>query len=69
MRVRGVHPKSKEVPMSTSAADPERERPEPEPEWEPETMPGEEGGVTVPEPGTLPEEPDVTVPEPESESI
>ncbi len=55
--------------MSTSAADPERERPEPEPEWEPETMPGEEGGVTVPEPGTLPEEPDVTVPEPESESI
>jgi hypothetical protein len=30
-------------------------------------MPEEEEGVTPPEPDTLPGEPDVTVPEPESE--
>jgi hypothetical protein len=30
-------------------------------------MPEEEGGVTPPDPGTLPEEPDVIAPEPESE--
>lgn len=51
--------------MSTSAQEPERERPESEPEpEEPETMPEEEGGgVTPPDPGTLPEEPDVITPE------
>jgi hypothetical protein len=68
-RVEGSQPRMKEVQMSTSAQEPERERPESEPEpEEPETMPEEEGGgVTPPDPGTLPEEPDVTAPEPESE--
>ena len=41
--------------MSTDEPDPERESPEPEPEPEPpETMPGDEPGVTAPEPDTLP---------------
>jgi hypothetical protein len=30
-------------------------------------MPEEEGGVTAPEPGMLPKEPDVTAPHPEAE--
>jgi hypothetical protein len=36
-----------------------------EPETEPEPTPDEEEGITPPEPATLPEQPDVDVPEPE----
>jgi hypothetical protein len=51
--------------MSENELDTERERPEGEPKPEqPDTLPGEEPGMTPPEPETLPEEPDVTVPEP-----
>jgi len=32
-------------------------------------MPGDEPGVTAPEPDTLPAEPDVTAPDPEGERL
>jgi hypothetical protein len=52
--------------MSTDQPDPERESLERE---LPDTMPGDEPGVTAPEPDTLPEEPDVTVPDPEGARV
>jgi hypothetical protein len=53
-----------------AAHEPDRERGPGEADQdprEPETMPEESGGVTLPEPGMLPEDADVTVPEPEPE--
>ncbi len=52
--------------MTTLDPDPAPERPEPE---LPDTMPGEDPGAPPPEPGTLPEEPDLDLPEPEPERI
>ncbi len=52
--------------MSTDEPGLERESPQPEP---PDTIPGDEPGVTAPEPDTLPEEPDVTAPDPEGERL
>ena len=53
--------------MSIDESEPEREGQESEPEPQPATIPDDEPGVTVPEPGTFPEEPDVSVPDPEEE--
>ena len=53
--------------MSNSEPVPEPEGPEPE--LEPATMQEGEPGVTAPEPEMLPEEPDITLPNPEEERI
>ncbi|HET9215273.1 MAG TPA: hypothetical protein VFN93_11020 [Gaiellaceae bacterium] len=52
--------------MTTLDPDPDPERPDPE---VPDMPPGEDPGVTPPEPGTLPEEPDIDLPEHEPERI
>jgi hypothetical protein len=54
--------KPKEVPLTSDVLDPEREREEREPE-PPETAPEDEPGITAPEPETLPEEADITLPD------
>jgi hypothetical protein len=48
--------------LTSDVLDPEREREEREPE-PPETAPEDEPGITAPEPETLPEEADITLPD------
>jgi hypothetical protein len=52
--------------MTTYPPDPEPGKPEPE---LPDTMPGDDPDAEPPEPDTLPEDPDLDVPDPEPERI
>jgi hypothetical protein len=57
---------AEEGAMTTYPPDPEPGRPEPE---LPDTMPGDDPDAEPPEPDTLPEDPDLDVPDPEPERI